>query len=339
MITHKCSNTILKQCFGSEKVPMEKCLTLEFEDSTYSSRKVGVAIPTYNEKANLQLLVERLLKVFQCNKIVGRIVIVDDNSTDGTGQLADSLAQKYADISVIHRAGKLGLGSAYKEAFQFLLKDPEVKVIMEMDGDLSHEPEYIPSLLGKIEEGFDVAIGSRYVKGGAICREWAPLRRLISKSANFLTSLFTGLDVKDATSGFRVYEAHILKTIDLSRIRTNDYAFQIDMLYQCRKIGCEIAETPIIFQERKHGKSKLGSRAILEFAKTLESSFAQRINLILQNAGQFASIWVTNAFWIGLKPLRAAIREANSIDVKTSSRLIAQNRVYSKNEKVSQRWV
>jgi dolichol-phosphate mannosyltransferase len=302
----------------------------ESENHFEDQMKIGIAIPTYNEKANLQTLIDRILKVFENNRISGRIVIVDDNSTDGTGQLADQLAQTYENISVIHRPGKLGLGSAYKDAFQILLNDPEITVIMEMDGDLSHEPEYIPSLLGKIEEGFDVAIGSRYIKGGAIGAEWAPMRRLISKSANFLTTLFIGLNVKDATSGFRAYESYALKTIDLSKIRTNDYAFQIDMLFHCRNAGCKIAEAPIIFQERKHGKSKLGQLAILEFAKTLENSFALRICSVLDYLTQSSSIWLTNTFWIGIKPLRTAIRKTYSININESSSLTQQNQSHPK---------
>lgn len=309
------------------------------EDSNLHSPliKVGIAIPTYNEKANLLLLIERLLKVFQNNNINGRIVIVDDNSTDGTGELADRLVEGHENISVIHRPGKLGLGSAYKDAFKFLLNDPEVSVVMEMDGDLSHEPEYIPSLLTKIAEGFDVAIGSRYINGGAIGKEWAPMRRLISKSANFMAILLLGLNVKDATSGFRAYESYALKTIDLSKVRTNGYAFQIDMLHHCRNAGCEIAEAPIIFQERKHGKSKLGTHAILEFLKTLENSFIGRICSTLQSTSQSSSIWMTNALWIGIKPLRTAIREANSIHVNASSRFREQNCDYSKNDQFSRR--
>ena len=304
-----------------------------FEDS---SMKVGVAIPTYNEKANLHLLIDRLLGVFENNRIRGRVVIVDDNSTDGTGQLADSLAQKYTNISVIHRAGKLGLGSAYKEAFQFLLKDPEVDVIMEMDGDLSHEPEYIPSLLAKIEEGYDLAIGSRYVPGGGIDREWSSLRRLISKSANFMTVLLVGLNLKDVTSGFRAYESYALKTIDLSKVRTNGYAFQIDMLSQCRKVDYEIAEVPIIFYERKHGKSKLDTHSILEFVKTLESAFAGRIFSLVHSGFQSSLIWITNTFWIGIKPLRTAIREANSRTLSNRS-LNEQNLGFAKSDRVLQR--
>lgn len=300
-----------------------------------SPLKVGVAIPTYNEKTNLQELIDRLLKVFENNRIRSHIVIVDDNSLDGTGQLADVLAQKHENISVVHRSGKLGLGSAYKEAFQLLLKDPGVGVVMEMDADLSHEPEYIPSILGKIEEGFDVVVGSRYCVEGAIDKEWAPMRRLISKSANFMTKMLVGLNVKDATSGFRAYDSYALKTINLSKVRTNGYAFQIDMLHHCRNIGCEIAEVPIVFKERKHGASKLGTIAILEFVKTLESSFTGRIISAIVFSGQFASVWLTNTFWIGIKPLHAAIKEANSIHVCTSG-FAESNLVYSKSENASQ---
>lgn len=277
-----------------------------------SSMKIGVAIPTYNEKVNLQPLVERLQLVFRNYNVASHIVIVDDNSTDGTGRLADRLAQQYDNISVIHRPGKLGLGSAYKDAFRFLMNNSDVTVIMEMDADLSHKPEYIPSLLAKIEEGYDVVIGSRYTSHGGIDKEWTAMRRLISKSANFLTTLLLGLKVKDATSGFRAYESYALKTIDLSKVRTNGYAFQIDMLTQCRKVGCEIAEAPIIFYERKHGKSKLARCSILEFIRTLESAFAGRIFSLVFGKFQSSFIWVTNALWIGIRPLRTAIKQANS---------------------------
>jgi dolichol-phosphate mannosyltransferase len=273
--------------------------------------KVGIAIPTLNEKANLHFLIERLFNVFESIRVPFRIVIVDDNSTDGTGELADNLSEIHRNISVIHRPGKLGLGSAYKDAFRFLLKDPEVTVIMEMDADLSHKPEYIPRLLSKIDEGYDVAIGSRYIEGGGIDKEWTAMRRLISKSANFLTVMFVGLNVKDATGGFRAYESYALRTIDLSKVRTNGYAFQIDMLSQCRKVGCEIAEAPIVFYERKHGKSKLARGSILEFIKTLESAFAGRVLSIVGTMFLSSSIWVANALWIGIKPLRTAIRQAN----------------------------
>jgi dolichol-phosphate mannosyltransferase len=305
---------------------------VEPESSEKNPMIVGIAIPTYNEKASLEVLINRLLKVFENNRIHGRIVIVDDNSSDGTSKLADDIAQKHENISVIHRAGKLGLGSAYKEAFQFLLKDPEVAVVMEMDADLSHEPEYIPSFISKIEEGFDVVVGSRYVSEGGIDDDWAPMRRLISKSANFLTKLLVGLSVKDATSGFRAYDSLAMKSINLSKVRTNGYAFQIDMLFNCRNSGCEIAEVPIIFKERKHGASKLGSLAILEFVKTLESSFAGRLSSMISNALQLTSVWIINSLWIGLKPLRIAIEEANSIPL---SRPISakKERVYVKSEK------
>ncbi|MCW4001029.1 MAG: polyprenol monophosphomannose synthase [Candidatus Bathyarchaeota archaeon] len=286
-------------------------LTYPAEANTSSSMKVGVAIPTYNEKANLAPLIENLSRVFEAAGVALRIVIVDDNSPDGTGELADSIAQKRRNVSVIHRSGKLGLGSAYKAAFKLLLNDPQVAVVMEMDADFSHQPKYIPSLLSKIEEGYDVAIGSRYVRGGGIDKEWTAMRRLISKSANVLAVMFAGLNVKDATGGFRAYDSYALKSIDLSKVRTNGYAFQIDMLSQCRKVGCEIAEVPIVFYERKHGKSKLARTSMLEFLKTLESAFFCRVFSLAAVAVQSSVITVSNALWIGIKPLQAAIKHAN----------------------------
>jgi len=139
-----------------------------------------------------------------------------------------------------------------------------------------------------------------------------------------------GLDVKDATSGFRAYDSYVLKAMDLSQIRTDDYAFQIDMLFHCRNVGCDIAEVPIIFQERKHGKSKLGSLAILEFVKALENSFVARIYSVFDYGIQSSSLWVANTFWIGLKPLRIAIRKTNSFESNESSGLNQHNLSYSK---------
>ncbi len=294
---------------------------------TYTApQKVGVAIPTYNEKANLQQLIDRILIVFKRNHVNYRIAIVDDNSTDGTGQIADALSRQNPNIFVIHRPGKLGLGSAYKTAFKFLLDDPEVTIVMEMDADLSHKPEYAPNLLAKIDEGYDVAIGSRYISGGGIDEEWTAMRRLISKSANVLAVMFAGLNVKDATGGFRAYDACALKTINLSKIRTNGYAFQIDMLAQCKKAGCEIAETPITFYERKHGQSKLARTSMLEFIKTLESEFFSRIFSMVEVSFQSSYIWFSNTLWIGIKPLKVAIKRSNEQNLSFAKR----ERVYSR---------
>ncbi|MGD6851446.1 MAG: polyprenol monophosphomannose synthase [Candidatus Bathyarchaeia archaeon] len=300
---------------------------LRYPSTVYAlPEKVGVAIPTYNEKANLRNIIDRLLKVFKNNKLNCRIVIVDDNSSDGTGKLADALAQKHLNITVIHRPGKLGLGSAYKDAFNFLLNDPEIAVVMEMDADLSHKPEYIPSLLAKINEGYDVAIGSRYIAGGGIDEEWTAMRRLISKSANFLAVMFAGLNVKDATGGFRAYDSCALRTIDLSKVRTNGYAFQIDMLSQCKKVGCEVVEVPITFYERKHGKSKLARSSMLEFIKTLENAFFNRVFSLVAVSFQSLLISLGNVLWIGIKPLQIAIKQANE-----------QNRSFTKHDRAFSR--
>lgn len=301
-------------------------VTQSDKDIQLSGQKIGIAIPTYNEKANLAPLIERLFNVFKIAKVPFRVVIIDDNSPDGTGELADSLAERFCNISVIHRTGKLGLGSAYKAAFQFLLNDPEIKVIMEMDADFSHQPEYIPKLLSKIADGYDVAIGSRYIKGGGIDKEWTAMRRIISKSANVLAVMFAGLNVKDATGGFRAYDSYALKTLDLSKVRTNGYAFQIDMLAQCKKAGCEIAETPITFYERKHGKSKLARSSILEFIKTLEGAFFSRIFSMVAFSFQSSCIWFSNTLWIGIKPLKVAIKRSNE-----------QNLAFAKRERVFSR--
>jgi len=198
--------------------------------------KVCVVIPTYNERENLRELIPQIERILCDNVLGGYVVVVDDASPDGTGELAEQLAEEYGNIMVLYRRSKLGIGSAYREAFSVVLKSLDVDVVLEMDADLSHDPAYIPNLIKKLDEGYDVAIGSRYVEGGGI-NSWSATRRAISKAASFLARELTGVMVKDMTSGFRAYQVSALRSIGLKQFRSEGYAFHVEVLNRCAKQG------------------------------------------------------------------------------------------------------
>ena len=216
--------------------------------------KTAVVIPTYNEADNIPKLIGELLTLGIPNLSV---VIVDDNSPDGTGQIAEEMAQTYPGrIHVIHRPGKMGLGSAYITGFRYVL-EKGARYIVQMDADFSHSPRYIPTMLEKIRD-YDVVVGSRYVPGGKLDERWGWGRLLLSWWANSVyVRLILGLKVRDATSGFKCFRRKVLETIDLSRIRSNGYVFQVEMAYLCEKLGFRIAEIPIYFEDRRIGRSKM----------------------------------------------------------------------------------
>jgi len=230
--------------------------------------KVCVAIPTYNERDNIAKLVPLLLSVFRDNGIDGWVLIVDDSSPDGTGQIADELSRKYPNVQVLHRKAKLGIGAAYKDAFNQALADQETAVVVEMDADLSHDPTYLPSIVRAAEASAGVGLGSRYVEGGDVVG-WSKRRRIVSWGANFLTHLILGLTVRDATSGYRAYTRQALANIGFMDAGTRAYAFQVEMLHKCERHKFRIEEVPITFYERQLGKSKLTRRDILDFLKTV----------------------------------------------------------------------
>lgn len=221
-------------------------------------KTISIVIPTYNERENLPALVKKIARVFEDNRIVGEVIVVDDNSPDGTGEVADSLKKTYKFLRVIHRPAKLGLGSAYKEGFRVARGE----LIFTMDSDLSHNPSYLPRFLNAAAHA-DVIVGSRYVKGGYIVG-WGLYRRLRSKIANFLAGLVIG-GVKDVTSGYKAYQKRVLKQVPLASIRSSGYAFQLEMAYEIRGRGFKIDSVPIVFVNRVKGKSKLGIREIFSF--------------------------------------------------------------------------
>ncbi len=225
-----------------------------------SSDFVTVIIPTYNERENIQILIPKIEKIFKNNNITGEIMIIDDNSPDGTGEVADRFSKVFKNIKVIHRPYKLGLGSAYITGF----KNATGNIIFEMDADLSHNPLKIPHFIKTINNGYDFVIGSRYIRGGEVIG-WSIYRKIISKGANLLAKIFLSLRTKDVTSGYRAYRRETLKKINYETIKSSGYAFQLEILYRAFKKGCKIKEIPITFIDRRKGRSKLSKKEIFSF--------------------------------------------------------------------------
>jgi len=223
---------------------------------------ISIVIPTYNERENIRVLIPRTIAIFEENGFSGEIIVVDDGSEDGTAEEVEMLTKNYGNIRLIQRGKKMGLGSAYKTGFKAAKGD----IIFEMDADLSHDPLEIPNFIKKIEEGNDLVIGSRYIKEGDI-KNWSYLRILVSKTANYMANRLLKLDINDATSGYRAYKKDILNKMDMDEIKSDGYAFQVEMVYFTRKNGFRIAEIPIIFTERRSGLSKLGYKEVFDFFK------------------------------------------------------------------------
>jgi len=223
--------------------------------------KVLVVIPTYNEIENIDKILQELLKFDFLD-----ILIIDDNSTDGTREKIEDWIKKESRINAIYRKGKLGLGTAYITGFREGLKKG-YELFFEMDADLSHKPEDIPRFIKKIEEGYDVVIGSRYIGGTISVVGWDFKRLLLSKFANLYATKILGLDyLSDITSGYRCYKREVLEKVNLEKIKSNGYAFQIEMVYKAHKLGFKIGEIPIIFYERNGGSSKMSRKIALEAA-------------------------------------------------------------------------
>ncbi len=230
--------------------------------------RVCVTIPTYNERESISKLIPTLLRVFQDNGIDGWVLVVDDSSPDGTGDVVEAQSREHPNIRVIHRKGKLGLGSAYKDAFREALMDRNTDLVVEMDADLSHDPTYLPAILQGAQRSGGVGLGSRYVKGGRIVG-WPWRRKVVSWGANFLTRVILGLPVKDATSGYRAFTRDALTKIEYADAGTKAYAFQVEILCRCRRQSLSIEEVPITFYERQLGKSKLSGGDMFDFLKTV----------------------------------------------------------------------
>ncbi|NPA89907.1 MAG: polyprenol monophosphomannose synthase [Chloroflexi bacterium] len=237
----------------------------------------AVVVPTYNEAENIAPLVRSIRQ----HVPEAHIIVVDDNSPDGTGQVADALAQQDPRVHVIHREGKLGLGTAYvagfRKAFQ-LGADP----ICTMDADFSHDPRYLPPLLAKART-YDVAIGSRYVPGGGT-RHWGLKRRVLSRGANWVARTLLGLSAHDCTAGFRAYRRHVLERIRPETVRADGYSYLVEILYRCQVHGFSVGEIPILFVDRRRGRSKISQREIFKAMGTVARLFFHRLRRALRLA-------------------------------------------------------
>ena len=222
-----------------------------------------VIVPTYNEADNLNDLISQLLAL----PVAIGVIVVDDNSPDGTGQLADQwVAKEPGRVHVVHRPGKMGLGTAYIAGFKKAL-DIGARRIMTMDADFSHNPRYIPSMI-ELSKQKHVVIGSRYVAGGGQ-RNCTWKRVVLSKGANFVARSLLGLKAKDATAGFRLYRREVLESVPLDRIFSSGYSFLVEMLFLCQRRGWQIGEVPIIFEDRRLGQTKISRNEVLKAQYTL----------------------------------------------------------------------
>ncbi len=215
-----------------------------------------VVLPTYNERRNLEGMIAAIGRY-----LVTDVLVVDDNSPDGTGLLADQLRERYAWVHVLHRTEKQGLGPAYLAGFQWALRRG-YDLVIEMDCDFSHAPWDLPRLVHRSRTA-DLVIGSRYVPGGGT-EDWDFRRRLVSQLGNGYVRLFLGREIRDWTGGFRCYRREVLARIDLERVKAKGYVFQVEMAWRAKQAGARVAEIPIRFIDRLHGQSKLGWSSILE---------------------------------------------------------------------------
>lgn len=233
-------------------------------------KKLLIVIPTYNEKENIVNLIEiiedTLSKLhFNCEKIwdITSLLFIDDNSPDGTAKIIEDISKEYPEgkVNLIKRAGKLGLGTAYITGFKWGIQN-SFDYICQMDADLSHNPVYIKDMLDAIKEA-DFIIGSRYVKGGDV-RNWGMLRKFISKGGSLYSKIILWVNINDFTGGFNLWKKEVLEEINLDKIISNGYSFQIELKYRAYKKGFKYKEVPIIFDDRTHGKSKMSKKIFIE---------------------------------------------------------------------------
>jgi dolichol-phosphate mannosyltransferase len=221
---------------------------------------VWVILPTYDEAGNVERIVRSVLAALPG----ARVLVVDDSSPDGTGEIADALAAERDDVEVLHRPRKSGLGRAYVAGFEHALR-AGAATIVEMDADFSHDPADLPRLVARLAEGPDLVLGSRYVPGGGI-RDWGPVRRAVSRLGCGYARRVLGVGVHDLTGGFKVFRASALEAIDYGGVRSQGYAFQVELTYRALRRGLTVVEEPIVFREREHGTSKMSAWIALEAA-------------------------------------------------------------------------
>ncbi|MCC6213500.1 MAG: polyprenol monophosphomannose synthase [Polyangiaceae bacterium] len=217
-----------------------------------------IVTPTYEERHNLPFFVNAVLAVAPG----AHLLVVDDASPDGTGDVADDLAREDARVHVLHRRGKLGLGTAYVEGFEWGLARGYAR-FFEMDADLSHDPRHLPAFFRELDAGAEVVVGSRNVAGGGV-EGWGPGRYLLSKGGSLYSRLILGVPVRDLTTGYKAYTRRALELLDLPSVRSNGYSFQIETTYRALRAGLRVVETPILFVDRRAGESKMNRRIFAE---------------------------------------------------------------------------
>jgi dolichol-phosphate mannosyltransferase len=222
---------------------------------------VWVIVPTYDERPNLEPLVAAVHSALEGHASDHSILVVDDNSPDGTGAVADRLAASDARVRVLHRAAKRGLGRAYIAGFRYALAGGAALVI-EMDADFSHDPADLPKLIDAARDA-ELVIGSRYVPGGGV-RNWGSVRRLVSRGGCLYARTVLSVDIRDLTGGFKCFRREVLETLDLETVRAEGYAFQVELTYRALEAGFRVKEVPIVFSERRRGDSKMSRRIVLE---------------------------------------------------------------------------
>jgi dolichol-phosphate mannosyltransferase len=230
-------------------------------ESSAGAGSTWLVLPTYNEAANVAPVVEAAREHLPGD---ARILVVDDNSPDGTGRIADRLAAVDPRVEVLHRAGKEGLGPAYLAGFRRAL-DGGADFVLQMDADFSHDPADLARLLAAAREGADLAIGSRYVPGGGVT-DWSLLRRFVSRGGSLYASLVLGAPVRDLTGGFKCHRRAVLEAIDLGAVASKGYVFQVEMTYRTLRAGFDVREVPIRFRDRQAGESKMSASIALEAA-------------------------------------------------------------------------
>ena len=227
-------------------------------DGTLNMARTLIVTPTYNERDNLEALVAGVFEVLP----EADILVVDDASPDGTGELADEMAARETRVEVMHRTGKLGLGTAYLAGFAWGL-ERGYEYIFEMDADLSHDPKYLPSFLEALEGGADLVIGSRNIPGGDV-EGWGPFRHFLSKGGSLYSRTILGLGIRDLTSGYKAFRRNVLESINLNEVHSEGYSFQIELTYRAVLQGFSIVEVPIVFVDRRAGQSNMSGNIFLE---------------------------------------------------------------------------
>ena len=236
--------------------------------------KLAVVIPTYNEKETIQSLIEKLFSEIKPIVDELHVVIIDDSSPDGTANIVTDLSDKFQKISLIQRPTKLGLGAAYKDGFNHVLEKIDSDLIVQMDADHSHNPLEIVTMLQEIE-GYDFVVASRHMPNSSIVG-WGVGRQMTHSFAGIIARISARIDIKDSTSGFRMFKRETLQSIEFDKIESDGFAFQIEMLYQLKQKGFRGLEMPTIFVNRKSGKSKMGGTEIMQFIKTCFSYIGKK---------------------------------------------------------------